>query len=150
MSICNLNLTLQSRATARFNDNEFFHTYAWYGSFDTGRSKAPSLFAKLASLGELTAWLPRVFLDTTLPGRSKKPPYKIRPPNNLVAFFGLLAHLHCVGFPAHWLSDFPKGIVPGSMITDIEGILRLHSWTSVFACGDAKSDLTYGLWSSKT
>lgn len=94
-----------------------------HGSFDTGRSKAPSLFAKLASLEELTAWLPRVFLDTTLPGRSKKPPYKIRPPNNLVAFFGLLAHLYCVGFPAHWLSDFPKGIVSGSMITDIEGIL---------------------------
>ncbi len=41
-------------------------------------------------------------------------------PHNLVAFFALLLHLHRVGFPGHWLSEFLARVLGGSMVSDIE------------------------------
>ncbi|KAH9848533.1 hypothetical protein C2E23DRAFT_785783 [Lenzites betulinus] len=74
---------------------------------------------ELASRDELTSWLSRILFNTLIPGRTRMPPENVRLPNNLVAFFGLLMHLHRVGFPAHWLSDFLARILSGSMVSDI-------------------------------
>ncbi|TFY67011.1 hypothetical protein EVG20_g4091 [Dentipellis fragilis] len=52
----------------------------------------------------------------------------VRNPNSLVAFIHLLFHLHSVGFPAHWLSEFVQSILSGHMATDIapfSGILPI-------------------------
>lgn len=46
-------------------------------------------------------------------------PFRIRFTNNLVAFIGLLVHLHSVGFPAHWLSEFLHAVIHDKLTTDI-------------------------------
>lgn len=79
----------------------------------------PRPLNELASRDELTAWLTRVLFNTFVTGRTKDPPGNVRLPNNLVAFFGLLMHLHRVGFPAHWLSDFLARVLSGSMLSDV-------------------------------
>ncbi|KAL6298482.1 hypothetical protein BKA93DRAFT_65275 [Sparassis latifolia] len=84
-----------------------------------GSQPLPRPLSELASREELTTWLTRVLLYTVVPGKSKPAPYKIRLPHNLAAFVGLLIHLHRVGFPAHWLSEFLKGILSGGIATDL-------------------------------
>lgn len=46
-------------------------------------------------------------------------PNRIRLANNLVAFIGLLVHLHSVGFPAHWLSEFLHNVIHDKLTTDV-------------------------------
>lgn len=79
----------------------------------------PRPLSDLASRDELTTWLTRVLFNTLIPGRTRLPPENVRLPNNLVAFFGLLVHLHRVGYPAHWLSEFLARVLSGSMVSDI-------------------------------
>lgn len=79
----------------------------------------PRPLTELASRDELTTWLTRVLFNTFVAGRTKDLPGNVRLPNNLVAFFGLLMHLHRVGFPAHWLSDFLARVLSGRMLSDI-------------------------------
>ncbi len=79
----------------------------------------PRPLEDLASRDELTTWLTRVLFNTLIPGRTRPPPENVRLPNNLVAFFGLLMHLHRVGYPSHWLSEFLGRILSGSMVSDI-------------------------------
>lgn len=73
-----------------------------------GSLPLPRPLSELASRQELTTWLTRVLLAKLVSGRSKEPPFKIRMPHGLVAFFALLLHLYRVGYPGHWLSDFLK------------------------------------------
>ncbi len=79
----------------------------------------PRPLTELASRDELTAWLTRVLFNTFVTGRTKEPPGNVRLPNNLVAFFGLLMHLHRIGFPTHWLSDFLARVLSGRMLSDM-------------------------------
>ncbi|OCH87485.1 hypothetical protein OBBRIDRAFT_837319 [Obba rivulosa] len=81
--------------------------------------KLPRSLSELASHEELFTWLTRVLLCTILPGQSRRPPQNVRMPHNLVAFTGLLMHLHTVGFPGHWLSEYLKMVLSGSMVTDV-------------------------------
>ncbi|KAI0658112.1 hypothetical protein C8Q70DRAFT_201642 [Cubamyces menziesii] len=79
----------------------------------------PRPLSELASRDELHTWLTRVLFDTLISGHTRPPPENVRLPHNLVAFFGLLMHLHRVGFPAHWLSDFLARVLSGGMVSDI-------------------------------
>ncbi|EIW52006.1 uncharacterized protein TRAVEDRAFT_53988 [Trametes versicolor FP-101664 SS1] len=121
------------------NDDHYFYTYTQllpkdvprYLGCKVIRSQAvmdvlvlgplplPRPLSDLASRDELTTWLTRVLFNTLIPGRTRLPPENVRLPNNLVAFFGLLVHLHRVGFPAHWLSGFLARMLSGSMVSDI-------------------------------
>ncbi|KAI0329760.1 hypothetical protein GY45DRAFT_1279063 [Cubamyces sp. BRFM 1775] len=84
-----------------------------------GPLSLPRPLSELASRDELHAWLTRVLFDTFISGYTRPPPENVRLPHNLVAFVGLLMHLHRVGFPAHWLSDFLARVLSGSMVSDI-------------------------------
>ncbi|KAI0357689.1 hypothetical protein OH77DRAFT_1502792 [Trametes cingulata] len=84
-----------------------------------GAQPLPRPLTELASRDELTTWLTRVLFNTLITGHSRLPPNNVRLPHNLVAFFGLLMHLHRVGFPAHWLSDFLARVLSGRMVSDI-------------------------------
>ncbi|KAI0357702.1 hypothetical protein OH77DRAFT_1421794 [Trametes cingulata] len=121
------------------NDDQYIHNYTHLITKDFSRflgcrvvrSKAvmdvlvlapltlPRPRAELATRDELTTWLTRVLFNTLIPGRTRMPPENVRLPHNLVAFFGLLMHLHRVGFPAHWLSEFLGRVLSGSMVSDI-------------------------------
>ncbi|KAI0649800.1 hypothetical protein C8Q79DRAFT_923284 [Trametes meyenii] len=121
------------------SDEQYFYTYSQLVSKDVPRflgcrvikSQAvmdvlvlgalplPRPLSELASREELTPWLTRVLFNTLIPGRSRPPPENVRLPHTLVAFFGLLVHLHRVGFPAHWLSEFLARVLSGSMVSDI-------------------------------
>ncbi|KAI0366568.1 hypothetical protein BV20DRAFT_1055566 [Pilatotrama ljubarskyi] len=79
----------------------------------------PRSLSELATRDELTAWLTRVLFNIFIPGRSRGLPEDVRLPHNLVALFGLLMHLHRVGFPSHWLSEFLGRVLSGSMVSDI-------------------------------
>ncbi|KAI0366581.1 hypothetical protein BV20DRAFT_1124210 [Pilatotrama ljubarskyi] len=84
-----------------------------------GAQALPRPLSELASRDELTSWLTRVLFNTFITGHSQLPPNNVRLPHNIVAFFGLLMHLHRVGFPAHWLSDFLARVLSGRMTSDI-------------------------------
>ncbi|KAI0634386.1 hypothetical protein C8Q77DRAFT_1217561 [Trametes polyzona] len=120
------------------NDEEYFYTYTHLLSRDAprylgcrviyfkpvmevlvlGPLALPRPLSELASRDELTVWLTRVLFNTLIPGRSAMPPQNVRLPNNLHSFFGLLIHLHGVGYPAHWLADFLSRVLSGSMVSD--------------------------------
>lgn len=85
-----------------------------------GSMPLPRPLDELATRDELTTWLTQVLFNTFISGRAKHPPYAVRLPHNLVAFFALLLHLHRVGFPGHWLSEFLARVLSGSMVSDIE------------------------------
>lgn len=85
-----------------------------------GSLPLPRPLDELATRDELTTWLTQVLFNTFISGRAKQPPYGVRLPHNLVAFFALLLHLHRVGFPGHWLSEFLARVLSGSMVSDIE------------------------------
>ncbi|RPD61780.1 hypothetical protein L226DRAFT_506692 [Lentinus tigrinus ALCF2SS1-7] len=84
-----------------------------------GSSSLPRPLSELATRDELTTWLTRVLFNTFFSGRTKPPPCNVRLPHNLVAFFGLLMHLHRIGYPGHWLSDFLGRVLSGRMTSDI-------------------------------
>lgn len=84
-----------------------------------GSQSLPRQLHELASREELGAWLTRILLFTILPAKSRPPPTTMGLPHNLIAFCGLLLHLHRVGFPGHWLSDFLRIVTSGRLATDI-------------------------------
>ncbi|PBK66923.1 hypothetical protein ARMSODRAFT_959588 [Armillaria solidipes] len=61
----------------------------------------PRPLSELATRQELIAWLTRVLIITILPPRPPNPTVvlrgRIRYPNNLAAFFGLLMRLRAIG-----------------------------------------------------
>ena len=79
----------------------------------------PRPISELAKRDELIAWLTRVLFNIFIHGQSPPTPINIRLPHNLVAYFGLLMHLHQAGYPAHWLSDFLAKVLSGQMVSDI-------------------------------
>ncbi|TCD70623.1 hypothetical protein EIP91_002654 [Steccherinum ochraceum] len=44
-------------------------------------------------------------------------------PNNLAAFVSLLVHVHGVGFPSHWISNFLSNILTNTLISDVSPYL---------------------------
>ncbi|KAJ7494865.1 hypothetical protein B0H11DRAFT_2227626 [Mycena galericulata] len=74
--------------------------------------------SKLATREALKTWLIRVFLCTLINGR-KNPIAKIIMPSTFVTFIHLLIHLHKVGYPGHWLSDFLHNLLSNNLVTNI-------------------------------
>jgi hypothetical protein len=82
--------------------------------------KLPRPLSELASREQLSTWLSRVLIYTVIPGHGgNSREFRVRLPNNLVAFIDLIVYLHGVGFPGHWLSDFLQSILDNSLITNI-------------------------------
>lgn len=79
----------------------------------------PRSLNQLATRQELTSWLTRQFIYIIRPGRADSQPRRIILPNNLVAFIGLLIHLHGVGYPGHWLTEFLQPILADNLVTNI-------------------------------
>ncbi|KAI0724335.1 hypothetical protein C8T65DRAFT_733972 [Cerioporus squamosus] len=121
------------------NDAEFFHTYTFLlpeeiprylacpvidehaimGNLVLGVKSLSRPLSELATRDELITWLTRVLFNTFVHGHSPPAPTNVRLPHNLVAFFGLLMHLHRVGYPGHWLSDFLARVLSGQLLSDI-------------------------------
>ncbi|KAJ7041619.1 hypothetical protein C8F04DRAFT_994717 [Mycena alexandri] len=90
------------------------------------RPKAlPRPIGELVTRAELTRWLTRVLLYTCIPGTPGMQNVRVRMPNNLVVFVRLLAHLHAVGYPAHWLAEFLHTILSDSLVTDVAPYLGM-------------------------
>ncbi|KAJ7218678.1 hypothetical protein GGX14DRAFT_437608 [Mycena pura] len=73
---------------------------------------------ELATREVLKTWLIRVFLCTLINGK-KNSLGKIITPSTIVTFIHLLIHLHKVGYPGHWLSDFLQNLMSNNLVTDI-------------------------------
>ncbi|KAJ7609070.1 hypothetical protein FB45DRAFT_945295 [Roridomyces roridus] len=122
------------------NDDEFIHTYtllkpsdinkylgcriiskdAMHGTVILRRQEqTPVPLSRLASRVELITWLTRVLLYTVLPSSAQQGPFRVRLPNNLVAFVALLMHLSSIGYPGHWLGEFLQNVLEGRLTTDI-------------------------------
>jgi hypothetical protein len=85
-----------------------------------GIRQLPRPLSELASREQLFIWLSRVLIYTVIPGHGgSSREFRVRLPNNLVAFIDLLIYLHGVGFPGHWLSEFLQSILNNNLITDI-------------------------------
>ncbi|KAI0357701.1 hypothetical protein OH77DRAFT_1475432 [Trametes cingulata] len=110
---------LLSQDMPRFLGCRVIRSQAVFDGVVLGPLPLPRPLSALATRDELATWLTRVLFNIFIPGRSKGMPEDVRLPHNLVAFFGLLMHLHRVGFPAHWLSDFLGRVLSGSMVSDI-------------------------------
>ena len=89
------------------------------GVLTFGSQTLPQPLSELAKRDELTTWLTRVFFNTLIHGESLPSPQNIRLPHTLVAFFGVIMHLHRVGYPGHWLSEFLGRILGGEFVSDI-------------------------------
>lgn len=90
-----------------------------WGLITIAPTALPLPLSELARRHELYTWLSRTLLCTLIPGRPGPNAYRCRYPNNLVAFVGLLIHLHAVGFPSHWLSEYLQVIATNNMKTDV-------------------------------
>ncbi|KAF8876861.1 hypothetical protein BD779DRAFT_1677610 [Infundibulicybe gibba] len=82
-----------------------------------GRPLQPRLLADLASRAELESWLIRTLIYTLAPGTGRGLVLRVCLPNNVVAFFALLVHLHTVGYPAHWLGELVQRMVANEITT---------------------------------
>ena len=84
------------------------------------QQKTPIIpWAKLMNRGQLEKWLYGFFLKTCLPYPRPKeignsPVYS---PFNLTIFLRLVARMHEVGYPAHWLSSILSSICSGTITT---------------------------------
>lgn len=68
---------------------------------------------------KLQTWLYRLFLKTALPVEKHMITdwELIYSPLNLTYFFRLCAHLHSIGYPAHWLSEVISNLLSGTITT---------------------------------
>ncbi|KAJ7500536.1 hypothetical protein B0H11DRAFT_1995698 [Mycena galericulata] len=110
---------LHPRDVPRFLGCETIRMDGVMGIVSLGKKTLPLPLAELATRPELTRWLTRVVLYTCVPGTPGMQMARVRMPNNLVAFIHLLIHLHAVGYPAHWLSEFLQTLLSDTLVTDV-------------------------------
>ncbi|KAK0243185.1 hypothetical protein EDD85DRAFT_814167 [Armillaria nabsnona] len=83
----------------------------------------PRPLSTLATREELIVWLTRVFITTILPPEPPNPRKellcRVRYPNNLTAFLGLLMRLPAIGYPPHWISEYLNTLLADNLITDL-------------------------------
>ncbi|KAF8962202.1 hypothetical protein BDZ97DRAFT_1920671 [Flammula alnicola] len=85
----------------------------------------PRPLDQLASRKELETWLAHLLLCTLCSGRPRLPPYTIRMPSNLSAYFHVLVYLNRVGFLSHWISDFVQCMLSDTLVADVAPYLDL-------------------------
>lgn len=90
-----------------------------HGFMVLGATSQPLALEKLASREELIIWLDRTLIYTLVPGKPAVGAVRVRLPNNVATFVGLLLHIHKVGFPGHWLSEYFHAILHNNLITEI-------------------------------
>ncbi|KAJ7114132.1 hypothetical protein C8R44DRAFT_881678 [Mycena epipterygia] len=110
---------LKSADVPKYLGCEFVSQEAMHGLVILRKQDLPLPLTELASRPELVTWLTRVLLYTILPSSSHEGSFRVRLPNNLVAFVSLLIHLRGVGYPAHWLSEYLQAVLSGNLVTDI-------------------------------
>lgn len=93
-------------------------TPAW-GLITLAPKHLPLPLNELATRDELYTWLSRTLVCILVPGRPSRESYRCRYPHNLVSFIGLLIHLHAVGFPSHWLSEYLQVLISDNLTTDV-------------------------------
>ncbi|SJL02420.1 uncharacterized protein ARMOST_05747 [Armillaria ostoyae] len=83
----------------------------------------PRPLSTLATREELIVWLTRVLITNILPPEPPNPTeemmFRVRYPNNLVAFFGLLTRLPAIGYPQHWISEYLNTLLADNLVTDV-------------------------------
>ncbi|KAK0243192.1 hypothetical protein EDD85DRAFT_947335 [Armillaria nabsnona] len=83
----------------------------------------PRPFSTLATHEGLIVWLTRVLITNILPPEPPNPTeemmFRVRYPNNLVAFFGLLTRLPAIGYPRHWISEYLNTLLADNLVTDV-------------------------------
>ncbi|KAF8876826.1 hypothetical protein BD779DRAFT_1695329 [Infundibulicybe gibba] len=118
-----------------------------------GRPLQPPTLTNLASRAELEAWLIRTLIYTLVPGSGGGVPLRVRLPNNVVAFFALLVHLHSTGYPAHWLGELVQRIISSEVTTGVtpyRGRWPIPVSTRVAQALRARFGLIRGLLTSRT
>jgi hypothetical protein len=76
-------------------------------------------YKDLMPRAKLQTWLYRLFLKTALPVEKHNIMdwTLIYSPLNLTYFFRLCAHLHSIGYPAHWLREVISNLLSGTITT---------------------------------
>ncbi|KAF5358671.1 hypothetical protein D9758_007758 [Tetrapyrgos nigripes] len=77
----------------------------------------PLPLSDLATREELHYWLSKILLHTIAQAQPMPIPARPRMPNNLVTFINIILHLHKIGFPAHWLSQFLSDVISDKLHT---------------------------------
>lgn len=77
----------------------------------------PLSLKELATKAELFAWLTRILLAILVPPKPHRS-QAVSYPSNLVAFVDIVIHLHSVGFPTHWLSEYIQKILTDTLMTE--------------------------------
>ncbi|GBE90051.1 hypothetical protein SCP_1800730 [Sparassis crispa] len=116
---------LRSNDIPRYLGCRLVSKEAIHGMIIIGNKPLPRPMSELATREELLTWLTRVLIYTVIPGSGGTTNFRARLPNNLVAFFALLVHLHAVGYPAHWLSDFLQCVLDNDLTTNIAPYLGI-------------------------
>ncbi|EIM87131.1 uncharacterized protein STEHIDRAFT_167970 [Stereum hirsutum FP-91666 SS1] len=110
---------LRVRDAPRFLGCEVVNMKPAWGLITLAPTVLPRPLAQLASRDELYTWLTRTLLCTLVPGYPSQHAYRCRHPNNVVSFVGLVIHLHAVGFPSHWLSEYMRTLLSNDLVTDV-------------------------------
>ncbi|KAJ6461174.1 hypothetical protein C8R47DRAFT_116012 [Mycena vitilis] len=116
---CHNYALLHPRDVPRFLGCDTIRMDGIMGLVSLAKTPLPRPLAELATRAELTRWLTRVLLYTCVPGSAGMQNARVRMPNNLVAFVRLLVHLHAVGYPAHWLSEFLQPVLADELVTEV-------------------------------
>ncbi|KAF9026023.1 hypothetical protein BDZ89DRAFT_1067865 [Hymenopellis radicata] len=94
---------------------------AW-GLMQYAQDSLPRPVEELPSRDELTTWLTRVLLNIITPSKTGSGTVRwirVRFPNTLALFMGLLLRLHEIGYPSHWISEYLSSVINDTLATDI-------------------------------
>jgi hypothetical protein len=105
------------RTRLKLNDNLPKHPVGPYNQWY--HLNVSSEYKDLMPRADLQTWLYRLFFKAILPFgeriiTSRAP---IHSPLNLTYLFRLCAHLHSIGYPAHWLSEVISNLLSGTVTT---------------------------------
>ncbi|KAK0444383.1 hypothetical protein EV421DRAFT_1800777 [Armillaria borealis] len=113
---------LNGKEFARFFGCHIVASGPW-DAIEFSAKPLPRPLSTLATREELIVWLTRVFITTILPPEPPNPRKellcRVRYPNNLTAFLGLLMRLPAIGYPPHWISEYLNTLLDDNLITDL-------------------------------
>ncbi|KAI3613200.1 hypothetical protein WG66_001557 [Moniliophthora roreri] len=84
-----------------------------------GLEPFPLPLNKLPSHSEVDTWLSRVLIGILTPGTTVRAMSRVHNPHTLTIFIRLLIHMHTIGYPSHWLSDYLHLVLSDELVTDV-------------------------------
>ncbi|KAK7020202.1 hypothetical protein VNI00_017815 [Paramarasmius palmivorus] len=84
-----------------------------------GLQSFPLPLCRLPSRAETHSWLTRVLLGLLAPCKAGTNMGRVHNPHTLTMFVKLLIHMHTVGYPSHWLSDYLHLVLHDEIVTDV-------------------------------